>query len=121
MAEVIAKATDVEVIYGDKPALDKINMSVKKGDIYALIGKNGAGKTTLLRLFTGQNAPDYGSIELFGKKGTHGLNEARKRTGAIIETPAFYPFFSAERNLEYYRIQRGIDDPSIVETVLKET
>ena len=96
-------------------------MSVKKGDIYALIGKNGAGKTTLLRLFTGQNAPDYGSIELFGKKGTHGLNEARKRTGAIIETPAFYPFFSAERNLEYYRIQRGIDDPSIVETVLKET
>ena len=120
MAEVIAKATDVEVIYGDKPALDKINMSVKKGDIYALIGKNGAGKTTLLRLFTGQNAPDYGSIELFGK-GTHGLNEARKRTGAIIETPAFYPFFSAERNLEYYRIQRGIDDPSIVETVLKET
>ena len=44
MAEVIAKATDVEVIYGDKPALDKINMSVKKGDIYALIGKNGAGK-----------------------------------------------------------------------------
>ena len=121
MAEVIAKATDVEVIYGDKPALDKINMSVKKGDIYALIGKNGAGKTTLLRLFTGQNAPDYGIIELFGKKGTHGLNEARKRTGAIIETPAFYPFFSAERNLEYYRIQRGIDDPSIVETVLKET
>lgn len=121
MAEVIAKATDVEVIYGDKPALDKINMSVKKGDIYALIGKNGAGKTTLLRLFTGQNAPDYGSIELFGKKGTHGLNKARKRTGAIIETPAFYPFFSAERNLEYYRIQRGIDDPSIVETVLKET
>ena len=121
MAEVIAKATDVEVIYGDKPALDKINMSVKKGDIYALICKNGAGKTTLLRMFTGQNAPDYGSIELFGKKGTHGLNEARKRTGAIIETPAFYPFFSAERNLEYYRIQRGIDNPSVVETVLKET
>ena len=121
MAEVIVKATNVEVIYGDKPALDKINMSVKKGDIYALIGKNGAGKTTLLRLFTGQNGPDYGSIELFGKKGTHGLNEARKRTGAIIETPAFYPFFSAERNLEYYRIQRGIDNPSVVETVLKET
>ena len=59
MAEVIAKATDVEVIYGDKPALDKINMSVKKGDIYALIGKNGAGKTTLLRLFTGQNARTF--------------------------------------------------------------
>lgn len=121
MAEVIAKATDVEVIYGDKPALDKINMSVKKGDIYALIGKQAEKCRFSCAVFTGQNAPDYGNIELFGKKGTHGLNEARKRTGAIIETPAFYPFFSAERNLEYYRIQRGIDDPSIVETVLKET
>lgn len=68
MAEVIVKATNVEVIYGDKPALNKINMSVKKGDIYALIGKNGAGKTTLLRLFTGQNGPDYGSIELLARK-----------------------------------------------------
>ena len=121
MDEIIAKATDVEVIYGDHAALNKINMSVKKGDIYALVGKNGAGKTTLLRLFTGQNAPDYGSIELFGKTGTSGLNNARHRTGAIIETPAFYPFFSAERNLEYYRIQRGISDSGVVERVLKET
>lgn len=121
MEEVVAKACDVEVLYGDKPALNKINMSVKKGDIYALIGKNGAGKTTLLRLFTGQNAPDYGSIELFGQTGTRGLNEARRRTGAIIETPAFYPFFTAERNLEYYRIQRGISDKTVVEKVLKET
>jgi ABC-2 type transport system ATP-binding protein len=119
--EVIAKATDVEVLYGDHAALDKINMSVNRGDIYALVGKNGAGKTTLLRLFTGQNAPDYGKIELFGETTVAGLNKARRRTGAIIETPAFYPFFSAERNLEYYRIQRGISDKSVVERVLRET
>lgn len=121
MEEIIAKAIDVEVLYGDKAACDKINMSVKRGDIYALVGKNGAGKTTLLRLFTGQNAPDYGRIELFGESTTSGLNKARSRTGAIIETPAFYPFFSAERNLEYYRIQRGIENPAVIERVLRDT
>ncbi len=121
MSEIIAKAVDVEVLYGNHAALDKINMQVKKGDIYALVGKNGAGKTTLLRLFTGQNAPDYGHIEMFGKTGKQALNKVRHRTGAIIETPAFYPFFSAVQNLEYYRIQRNIKDKSVVERTLKET
>ena len=121
MEEIIAQASDVEVLYGDHAALDKINMSVKRGEIYALVGKNGAGKTTLLRLFTGQNNPDYGTIELFGKSSTSGLNKARHKTGAIIETPAFYPFFSAERNLEFYRIQRGISDKGAVERVLRDT
>ncbi|MGN0394018.1 MAG: ABC transporter ATP-binding protein, partial [Coprococcus sp.] len=121
MSEIIAKAVDVEVIYGHHAALDKINMQVKKGDIYALVGKNGAGKTTLLRLFTGQNAPDYGHIEMFGETSTQGLNKVRNRIGAIIETPAFYPFFSAVQNLEYYRIQRNINDKTVVERVLKET
>lgn len=121
MSEIIAKAVDVEVLYGNHAALDKINMQVKKGDIYALVGKNGAGKTTLLRLFTGQNAPDYGHIEMFGETGRQELNKARHRTGAIIETPAFYPFFSAVQNLEYYRIQRNITDKSVVERVLKDT
>lgn len=121
MSEIIAKAVDVEVLYGNHAALDKINMQVKKGDIYALVGKNGAGKTTLLRLFTGQNAPDYGHIEMFGETGKQALNKVRHRTGAIIETPAFYPFFSAVQNLEYYRIQRNIKDKSVVERTLKET
>ncbi|MBP3326097.1 MAG: ATP-binding cassette domain-containing protein [Coprococcus sp.] len=121
MSEIIAKAVDVEVLYGNHAALDKINMQVKKGDIYALVGKNGAGKTTLLRLFTGQNAPDYGHIEMFGETGRQALNKARHRTGAIIETPAFYPFFSAVQNLEYYRIQRNIKDKSIIERILKDT
>ena len=121
MGEYFVHSEQMTVGYDGKPLIKDVEIKMKRGEILTLIGPNGAGKTTLLRLFTGQNAPDYGNIELFGKKGTHGLNEARKRTGAIIESPAFYPFFSAERNLEYYRIQRGIDDPSIVETVLKET
>lgn len=121
MREIIAKAVDVEVIYGHHAALNKINMQIHKGDIYALVGKNGAGKTTLLRLFTGQNNPDYGHIEMFGETGRHGLNSVRRKTGAIIETPAFYPFFSAVQNLEYYRIQRNIDDKTVIERVLKDT
>jgi ABC-2 type transport system ATP-binding protein len=121
MPDIIAEAINAEVLYGEHAALDKINMSVKRGDIYALVGKNGAGKTTLLRLFTGQNDPDYGEIKLFGETGRNKLNHARSRTGAIIETPAFYPFFTAEKNLEYYRIQRGIKDSKVISEVLKAT
>ena len=77
-------------------------------DSYGLVGKNGAGKTTLLRMITGQSMPTEGRIGLFGVTEERELCKARRRTGAMIETPSFYPYMSAEQNLEYYRIQRDV-------------
>lgn len=94
--------------YGSAMAVDHVDMRVERGQIYGLVGKNGAGKTTLIRMVTAQTQPDDGEIELFGASGAGDLNRMRSRTGAVVETPAFYPFLTAEQNLEYYRLQRGL-------------
>ena len=94
-------------------------MTLRKGDIYGFIGKNGAGKTTLLRLITSLIIPTNGSLELFGSGSEQDLILARKRIGSMIETPSFFPKMTARGNLEYYRIQRNIDDESEIERVLK--
>ena len=70
--------------YGPAAALDGVNMMVRRGDIYGLVGRNGAGKTTLMRLATGQSDPTSGELELFGASG-RALRSQRARTGAMIE------------------------------------
>lgn len=117
--EEIIKANNLTKNYGDFTALKDINITIKKGDIYGLVGNNGAGKTTLLRILTGQSRPTTGSFELFGKSGDKELSRARRRTGAIIEEPCFYPKLTVAKNMEYYRIQRGIPGKDSVDRALK--
>jgi len=120
MAEKILVARNLKKQYGQFTALNNVNFSIEKGQIYGLVGRNGAGKTTLLRLITGQTFATDGEIELFNQTAETGLNKVRKRTGAIIETPGFIPFFTARQNLEYYRIQRGIAGKECIGTILHE-
>lgn len=119
MAEVIMKTKNLTKKYGSQLAVNNVNIEIKSGDIYGLIGKNGAGKTTLLRMISGLTVPTRGEIELFGETSTEGLNSSRGKTGAIVETPSFFPYLSAKKNLEYYRIQRGIVEKDSVEAALK--
>ncbi len=119
MKNTVLETKQLSKQYGSVTALSPTNLSLEKGCIYGLIGKNGAGKSTLLKLITGQTPPTSGEVILFHKKGKE-LEKARKRTGAIVEHPAFYPQLSGRKNLEYYRIQKGITEKSSVERVLKE-
>lgn len=104
--------------YGSCLALDGLNLMVRRGDIYGLVGRNGAGKTTFMRLATGQSTPTGGELELFGASGKD-LRLQRSRTGAMIEIPSFSPFLTARENLEYYRLQRGIPGRETVDEALK--
>lgn len=119
MKEII-KTHKLSKTYKNTTALNEVSLTVKEGEIYGLVGNNGAGKTTLLRILTGQCEKTSGSFELFSKTSEKELNEVRKRTGAIIETPCFYPKMTVEQNMEYYRIQRGIPGKDNVSKVLKE-
>jgi ABC-2 type transport system ATP-binding protein len=118
--EVILATKNLTKIYNKTSALQNVNLELKQGEIYGLVGKNGAGKTTLLRILSGQAFPSEGSVSLFGTTSESELNKERKRIGSIIETPSFYANMTAEQNLEYYRIQRGIPGKNCVKEALAE-
>ena len=69
MNEVILKTYNVTKKYGNQVAVNNVNMTIKKGEIYGFIGQNGAGKTTLIRLITGLIHKSSGDIELLGVSG----------------------------------------------------
>ena len=117
MTETVLETRGLTKTYRGKAAVEDLSLRVERGQICGLVGRNGAGKTTLIRMLTGQTLPDRGEIFLFGQGGN--LCGARRRMGAIVETPAFFPYLSAEENLEYYRLQRGIPDRNRVDEVLQ--
>ncbi len=87
-------------------ALNGLTMHVPKGAIYGIVGKNGAGKTTLIRLLCGLQEPTKGSFCLYGVQNNHkGIQKARRRIGAVVETPSIYLNMTAEENIkEQYRV-----------------
>ncbi len=117
--EIIIKTEQLSKNYGDNVALYQADITIRKGEIYGLVGNNGAGKTTFLKILTGEIVPSSGEFTLLGENTEKGYAKVRKRMGAIIENPAFYPTMTAKQNLEYYRIQRGIPGKNIVDQTLE--
>ena len=115
----VLKTQNLTKIYDGKRAVDDVNLTIEKEDIFGLIGQNGAGKTTFMRMITSLSQPDSGSIELFGETEQNKVNSARSRVGSIVEAPALYSSLTAEQNLEYYRLLRGITDKNRVQKCLE--
>lgn len=98
--EYILETNNLEKKYKDFKAISNLNIHIKKGAIYGLIGKNGAGKTTLIRLICGLQKPTNGTYSICGVKNTDKkILKVRERMGAIIETPSIYVNMSARDNL----------------------
>ncbi|MEG0265744.1 MAG: ATP-binding cassette domain-containing protein [Erysipelotrichaceae bacterium] len=103
--------------YGSFHANDDITINIEEGAIYGLIGRNGAGKTTLMRMLLGLTKPSSGKMTLLNKN----IYEARKETGSIIETPAFYQEFTAHQNLEIRAKLLGLNNPeAAIQEALRE-
>ncbi len=101
--------------FGKITAVDNFSLKVEKGNIFGILGPNGSGKTTTLGIIVDIIKPSSGNFSWFGKKPTK--NE-RKKVGAIVETPVFYPYLTALQNLQiicdikkikYNDIERVID------------
>ena len=121
MGEYIVRTKNLTKNYGKFCALNRVGISVKRGEIYGLVGDNGAGKTTFLKLLSGLLAPTEGEISLFGEHEEREIQKMRRRTGVLIETPGFYPQLSVRQNLEYARIQKGVPGKKSVEEILELT
>ena len=106
--------------YGHFKALDGLTMHVPKGAIYGLVGKNGAGKTTLIRLICGLQRPTAGAYSIYGIDSTRNdIGKARRRMGAVVETPSIYLDMTAEDNLKAQYQVLGLPDYGGIPELLK--
>lgn len=100
-------------------AVNQADMTICRGDIYGFVGENGSGKTTVIRLITGLIFPHSGSFELFGvSHDSKEIQQARRKVGAVVESPSIYPNMSAYDNLKMQCMILGIEsDEKIAETL----
>lgn len=89
MDEEVVRVTDLEKTYGRVPVLNHCSLTIKKGEIYGLLGLNGAGKTTFMKVLLGLQRPDRGQISLFGRDALQ-ERDCLALVGSMIEVPAFY-------------------------------
>ena len=118
MREIVLQTQGLSKNYRAFKALDSVDMTVFRGDIYGLIGRNGAGKTTIMKIVTGLTEKSGGSFELFSKKGEN-LGNERRRIGCLIENPAFFGGLTAYQNLNYYALQKGITNKKQIDEALE--
>lgn len=118
MEEYILKTTNLSKIYGTTRALSRVNIEMRQGEIYGLIGRNGAGKTTLLRMISGLGFPTEGEVYLFGKD-VNANGNLVERIGILVEAPGLYPDLTAYENLKLKCIAYGIDNVGYIESLLE--
>jgi ribose transport system ATP-binding protein len=127
--ELILEATDVVKTYGAVTALRRASLSVRPGEVHALLGANGAGKSTLVKVLTGAIRPDRGSIRVRGtERSIHSPSDARKNgLISVYQEPALIPDLDVKSNLtltatpegpflEWVR-QLGVDDLDLYDMV----
>ncbi len=108
--DYIIETKNLSKKFSNKVAVDKVNMHVKRGDIYGFIGKNGAGKTTAMKMILGLLNPSEGEIILFG---SNDLNKERQKIGSLIESPGLYKNCTAYENLKRFSLIYGGNDEEI--------
>jgi ABC-2 type transport system ATP-binding protein len=86
--------------YGSLVAVDHVDLTVERGDVYGFLGPNGAGKTTTLRMLLGLIRPTSGTVELFGRDPLRLGARALEGVAGFVEGPRFYPYLSGRKNLE---------------------
>ena len=96
--------------YGRLLALDSLNLDIETGQVFGLLGPNGSGKTTFLAIILDILHPCGGTFTWFeGKEG----GEARRRIGALLETPNFYPYLNADQNLSIVATIKRVPNPPL--------
>ena len=116
--DYILQTSQIIKKYNNFTALTGLNMNVPRGSIYGFVGRNGAGKTTLIRIITGLNNPTSGTFTLMGASNTDAaIRQARKKMGAVVETPSLHPEMTARDNLIQHYKTLGLP-PTDLENIL---
>ena len=116
MEDYLLVTKDLTKVYKETVAADRVNIHIKKGSIYGLIGKNGAGKTTIMKMIAGLAKPTSGSFEYSGFNCSE--DEAFSRIGALIEAPAIDPNLTGFDNIRIKCLAFGIGDKKYINDLL---
>lgn len=108
--EEVLKTVDLSKKYGKRFAINNVNITIHKGEIYGFVGRNGAGKTTFIRTILGIAKKDNGEIYIFGKKDS---SNERMKIGSLIEQPALYVSMTAKDNLAIQAKMLGIKEGKV--------
>ena len=118
MSELIIKTKNLTKIYGTQKSVANLDLHVKKGRIYGLLGRNGAGKTTTMKMLVGLTKPSVGEIQIFGKQLNNNEKKILPRIGTLIESPGFYPNLTGTENLRIFATLRGVPNRHAIKDAL---
>ncbi len=98
--------------FGDLVAVDRLDLEVRKGEVFGFLGPNGAGKTTTVRMLAALIAPTSGEATIAGVKLGRANREIRRKVGVLTETPGLYKRLSAWDNLVFFARLYQVADPA---------
>ena len=119
MTPVVLQTEQLSKKYRRRLVVDRLSLTVERGDIFGFLGQNGAGKSTTIRMALGLVRPTSGRVSILGNDMSRQPLRALKLIGAIIEAPAFYENFSGRENLAMLASMSGGAKRERIETVLE--
>ena len=119
MSKYVIETEQLTKQYGTQKSVDGLDLHVRQGRIYGLLGRNGAGKTTTMKLLLGLTTPTSGEVSIWGQ--SLGGNEKKllPRIGSLIESPGFYPNLTGTENLKIFATLRGVDNRGTIQNALE--
>ncbi len=104
--------------YGKKVVLDDVNLTVREGEIYGLVGRNGAGKSTLIRILLGLAKQNRGEVKINGSQSADALSYERKKIGSIVDSPSLLLHLTALDNMKAVAFALGENDENALKELL---
>ena len=118
MSKYVIETKNLTKQYGTQKSVADLNIHVKQGRIYGLLGRNGAGKTTTMKMLLGLTQPTSGEVTIWGKPLRTNEKKLLPRIGCLIESPGFYPNLTATENLRIFAALRGVPNRNAIKNAL---
>ena len=119
MSEIVIETKQLTKQYGTQKSVAKLNIHVRQGRIYGLLGRNGAGKTTTMKMLLGLTPPTSGEVTIWGKPLSGNEKKLLPRIGSLIESPGFYPNLTGTENLRIFAALRGLKNQNAIQSALE--
>ena len=118
MSKYVIETKNLTKQYGTQKSVADLNIHVKQGRIYGLLGRNGAGKTTTMKMLLGLTQPTSGEVTIWGQPLRTNEKKLLPRIGYLIESPGFYPNLTATENLRIFATLRGVPSRNAIKNAL---